>query len=392
VPPDRSLAVLFFSTERGGAEEHVLRLAGRLVGDGWRVVVGFPEHPQTSSLRDELRAAGADVRPVGLATAPAAGKLGALRSIAGDVVAAGAFLRAAGCRATLVSLPYPEASPGALLAAAIHSRRTAVVLHVVDPDAPPISGLRRRIYGVARTRQAWFAVSGRTREALGRALGDPVADVGVVANGVALPEAGGGATAGPRAAGGTVVLTVGRLSRQKAHEVVVAAAAEPALAPDIHFVWVGDGPERERLTATIAERGLMERFTLVGTSPDVATHLRAADVFVLPSRFEGSPFAMMEALAHGVPVVVSDTVAEAELEAAGAALVVPFGDAPALAAAITRLAGDADLRAEIGARGRAYAEEHFTAERSYTATAAILVALADGRPLAAVRGELLGRG
>jgi len=86
------------------------------------------------------------------------------------------------------------------------------------------------------------------------------------------------------------------------------------------------------------------------------------DVLVLPSHTEGTPNVIAEAMAQGLPVVATDVGGIPDMLGGGAGLLVPVGDARALAAAMLRLAGDPALRAAMGRAGRARYEAHFAPE------------------------------
>jgi glycosyltransferase involved in cell wall biosynthesis len=145
-----------------------------------------------------------------------------------------------------------------------------------------------------------------------------------------------------RATGTPTVVSVGRLVPIKGLDLLVRACAPRAGdVTCIQLVLVGDGPERERLRE-LAER-LRVPLMLVGVVPreEVPTWLRAGDVYAQPSRTlangrgEGMPLATLEALATGMPVVVSDSGGLAELPARGARVrVVPAGDVGSLATAL----------------------------------------------------------
>jgi glycosyltransferase involved in cell wall biosynthesis len=88
--------------------------------------------------------------------------------------------------------------------------------------------------------------------------------------------------------------------------------------------------------------------------------MAAADMFVLPSRFEGLPMSVIEAMLTGLPVVACDVRGPAEqVVDSVTGLLVPVGDAPALAAALRRLAADSELRTRMGNAGRARALERY---------------------------------
>jgi len=104
-----------------------------------------------------------------------------------------------------------------------------------------------------------------------------------------------------------LVGTVGALVPQKGHEYMVdAAALVIEQMPHTSFVVAGEGELREELEARVAELGLGRRFQLLGRRDDVPRILAALDLFVMPSLWEGLPYALLEAMAVGVPVVASE--------------------------------------------------------------------------------------
>ncbi|ABF41731.1 glycosyl transferase, group 1 [Candidatus Koribacter versatilis Ellin345] len=110
----------------------------------------------------------------------------------------------------------------------------------------------------------------------------------------------------------TVVLHVGRFAPVKNHALLVKIA-ERAIRQrlEVVFVLVGDGPLRSQLELEVCARGLGRAFRFAGVRDDVARLLRAADVFVLPSLYEGFPLAYVEAQAAGLPCVISDAITPA---------------------------------------------------------------------------------
>jgi glycosyltransferase involved in cell wall biosynthesis len=157
---------------------------------------------------------------------------------------------------------------------------------------------------------------------------------------------------GDRAGSGTgpLVVCVGRLCRQKGQDVLLRAWPEVVRRlPGARLVLVGDGPDADRLRA--AAPGSV---TFAGTAADAAPWYRAADVVVLPSRWEGMALAPLEAMACARPVVVTDV--DGARESLPPELVphclVPPEDPGALARATTALLRDEPLRAALGAQGR----------------------------------------
>jgi len=144
-----------------------------------------------------------------------------------------------------------------------------------------------------------------------------------------------------------VILSVGRLSKEKAHADLVKAFKQLCTTnPDLNckLVIVGDGPEREPLESASAQSGLSQRIIFAGQVTDVRPFYAMSDVFVLPSLTEGSPNVLLEAMAAQVPIVATAVGGVPEIvENEESALLVPATDPATLAAAIARLLADAEL-------------------------------------------------
>ena len=160
------------------------------------------------------------------------------------------------------------------------------------------------------------------------------------------------------------LISVGALRWHKGYEFSVVAAARAVQAGvKVQYAIVGDGDERERLEFAIRELGLEDVVTLEGAkAPDeVAAMLARSDVLLLPSIDEGIANAVLEGMASGLPVIVSDTGGMREAVADGVeGFVVPVRDPAAMADAIVRLAGDRALMARMGTAARARVEREFS--------------------------------
>lgn len=165
-----------------------------------------------------------------------------------------------------------------------------------------------------------------------------------------IPNATPPITGGPSPLSAKTVLTVGRLTKVKGYDALLRAWAQVSVA---HPGWtlriVGSGPERARLTA-LADRLGLHSVEFPGPSRDVGAQLDDASLFVLSSRREGFPMAMLEALSKGVPVVAFDCPhGPGEIITHGHdGLLVPPRDVDALAAAIGRLIEDEGERRRMG--------------------------------------------
>jgi glycosyltransferase involved in cell wall biosynthesis len=293
-------------------------------------------------------------------------------------------------RYDLVHAHLAYASIWGLLAGRLTGTPVVVTLHVRPPDDPPWSreGLRRWLLVAAANRWAGrvLAVSGAVRDAWA-AVGLLRERLVVVNNGVEPGRPGDGADAAEavrrelRVPGDApLVVTVSVLRPGKGLEVLLAAVpAVLAEHPRARFAVVGDGPERRRLEERAAAAGLGEAVAWTGFRQDVPTLLVAADLFVLPSRDDAFPTVLLEAQAAGVAVVASRAGGIPEIVEDGATgLLVPPGDAAALARALSALLADPAARRRLAEAGRRRVGERFS-------TGAWLARLE------AVYGEVLGR-
>jgi colanic acid/amylovoran biosynthesis glycosyltransferase len=164
------------------------------------------------------------------------------------------------------------------------------------------------------------------------------------------------------------VVCVGRLSPEKGHLGLIDAFAE-VLAGGSHaeLRLVGDGPERARIEARIAARGLAGRCVLLGQLPEDETlrEVASADVLVSASFMEGLPVVLMEALALDVPVIAPRVAGIPELveDGVGGLLFAP-ADWSGLASCLARMLGDPLLRARLAQAGRERVRAEFDVERA----------------------------
>lgn len=162
------------------------------------------------------------------------------------------------------------------------------------------------------------------------------------------------------------LLYVGRLEQLKGVDVLLSAFAallrhRPGAVLDV----VGDGPERAALQRQAGELGLGSSVRFHGAVPpeDVPDVYAAGGVFVLPSRHEGFPVAVLEACCSGLPVVATSVGALASTFERGTAVLVPPRAPDALAAALERLLADPAEQARLAAAARELVHARFTSER-----------------------------
>ncbi len=177
-----------------------------------------------------------------------------------------------------------------------------------------------------------------------------------------------------------LVGTIARLVPQKAPEDFVAACSAVArFEPEARFVMIGGGTLATAVDGAVQHAGLGDRFTRLDALDGAAAALGELDVFALPSRFEGGPYAPLEAMRAGTAVVLSDAVGNRDaVEQDVSGLLVPVGDPTAMAAAIVGLLRDGPRRRAMGQAGRQRVVECFDVREM-------------GRRLTEVYGEVVRR-
>ena len=168
-----------------------------------------------------------------------------------------------------------------------------------------------------------------------------------------------------------VIVTTARLTPQKDHATLIGALpAVLARHPACHIWLIGTGPQEHMLKEQASQLGVSHAVSFMGYRADVPDLLAAADLFVLPSRFEGLPLAVLEAMAHGLPVVATRVggTDEVLIDGVTGRLVGP-GDPETLAAAICEVLGNPDQARALGLKGRARFFDAFTASRMADETA-----------------------
>ncbi len=163
---------------------------------------------------------------------------------------------------------------------------------------------------------------------------------------------------------GFTLVYVGRLEPVKNHALLLNAfRAALSSMPGLRLWMVGDGGERRKLERLAAELGIAAQVTFWGEQLDVAPFFSAADAFILSSKSEGLPMALLQAFSLGVPAIVTNVGGMAEVvRLAQAGYTVPLADSEAMAAAILRLAGNDAQRKQFSRNAEAAFHARFTVE------------------------------
>lgn len=368
-------SIFFYTDSRvlGGAENAMFMLLGSLDRAEWEPTLLLEDAPEVEPLAERAAGLGVPVRrvpplPLGLVGA---------RRVPGLV----RLLRRERPAVFHAHMSSPVACKWGL-AAAVLARVPAVVGTVQVGAYEPDRSSRSQLRALARRVDRYLAVSREIAGELVEDLGWRAEKVEVLYNAVDVERAAVPAPLGLRAQlGGSetrpLVVTPARLNAQKGHDTLLEAVAA---VPEALFLLAGDGPERERLEARAAELGIEGRVRFLGRREDVPQLLAACDVFALPSLYEGSSLAVLEAMAARITVVSSAIGGTEELiEDGRSGLLVPPGDAPALAAALRRVLGDPQLREALATRARERVDAGLRREQN-------------AERVAAVYRELLGEG
>jgi glycosyltransferase involved in cell wall biosynthesis len=158
-----------------------------------------------------------------------------------------------------------------------------------------------------------------------------------------------------------LVVCVGRLCRARAPDVAVAALALMR-TPSVRLRLVGDGEDRAAVEELVTALGLDGRVELSGFRPEPAPDLRAADVVLIPSRYDGMALILLEAMACGAAIVATRVPGTSALGEAGQ--LVPVEDPQGLAEAVDALLANPQRRRQLGAAARARAAENYSLQRS----------------------------
>ena len=356
------MKVVYVTTiERGGPVAHLQTLAPAIAAAGVSVHVVCASEAVAATFRD---------RGVPSSVLPITSK----RDVRGarrlwPVLRQASIVHTHDRRAGLFGRPQARVA-GAAAVHTLHGVPEEIAVRLGRSEGPELPG-------TSRLRAAWFRWGYPRVETLlaslghvivpSQALADFLAAHGlarerihVIPHGIRPGKKRAEADAGPLR-----LITSAGLEYWKGVDVLVAAAARVPVELQVDVY--GDGSLRGELERDARSRGVDARFH--GFTSSVRDRLAAADVFVLPSRGDNAPMAILEAMAAGLPVIATRVGGIPELvthEQTG--LLVAPDDPAELAAAIERLAGDPELRAALGARAAARVAADFSVERAVEST------------------------
>ncbi|WP_198649028.1 glycosyltransferase family 4 protein [Cyanothece sp. BG0011] len=314
------LLTVFPSEIRGGAEEYSLTIAKAAVKKGWEVDAAFPQTENTESLIKDFRETGISYHNFNIA--PVDGKHFKLfREHIPHCYKTFSLLKKVKPDVVHLTVPWPFWCFDTLVTCAVLNIPTVVVFQLFSGHFH-YSKLRLKAYQWAYSRhQKWIAISNNNRSFVSESLKIPEEEIPVIYNGAKTSSEFLNYSSEDTLflrnrvrqeiglnADDIILLTVGRLHFQKGYQDLVEVIL-PIIKefPDAKFVWVGEGDKREYLVKKIQKYQLNNHVILLGYRKDVPRLLKAADLFVFPTYFEGGQsFVVSEAMAHDLPIITSD--------------------------------------------------------------------------------------
>jgi glycosyltransferase involved in cell wall biosynthesis len=320
------LLIASSSSDRGGVEEYALTIASAAVREGWEVYAAFSQSKETASLIQDFSKNGVHYYPLKLYPTNA-GLLERSNHALLRLTQAISLLSQIKPDAVMVNLASPVQCLDIIIACGLFKIPTIVVFHSIAFRFS-FSSYKLKLYDWARAKnQQWIAVSENNRKLVCESFQVPPEQMLCIYNGVKLPSTSVnwsdaditqlrhevrqefGLPGNSRLA-----LTVGRLDLEKGYGDLIPIIPQIVKEfPEVRFIWVGDGEQREYLTKKVLEYGVGDRILFLGYRRDVPRLLKSADLFVFPTHYEGLPFALLEAMAYNLPVVTSDADAIVEL-------------------------------------------------------------------------------
>jgi len=356
--PTRVLLVAAANATSGGGEKHIADLLHRLPALGIELGLLVPPGGDLGGLASSLN--------VPVYTAPihggfSAARVQTVRSAIADF--APDLVHAHGSRAAAFArIADPRAA-----------ERVIYTIHGIHVDRAGRRARRTALLGIERTlrsRTAHFVLVCESDLRRGVRLG--IVDwprSRVVYNGIELPQPSG--TRGAFRAelgvadGALLIVCIGRLVEQKDQATLVEAFAEVASQhPDAVLVLVGSGPLEGDLRTKALSRGVLDRVRFVRPRAAIADVYADADIVALSSRWEGLPYTVLEAMAHGKPIVSTDVdgIPEA-IENGVSGLLVEPGQPAAFAKALGRVLGAPDQAAALGEAAAQRVAHRFSLDR-----------------------------
>ncbi|MGL6340094.1 MAG: glycosyltransferase family 4 protein [Waterburya sp.] len=312
------LVIILPSTQRGGAEEYTLKIAQAALEAGWQIDTAFPQTPDTASLIADFKQQNIGYYPLNIAD-QGQGKLDSIKASLLRLFRTQRLLSQLQPDVVLLNLPAHHLGFMSLWVCGLLQIPTAVVFHLI-PFSASFTKSKLRAYHWAKARnQQWITISQYNCQRLGEEFSLASQEFRCIYNGIKDSSISFNGDTKQQLrlqirqelgleANSQILLTVARLHPQKGHDYLIPIMpAIIARFPNVQFVWVGDGEYQADLNHQLQEYQVKDKVSFLGYRQDIPNLLAAADLFLFPSYQEGLPFAVLEAMIYGLPIVASDT-------------------------------------------------------------------------------------
>lgn len=332
------LLIIVPSNNRGGVEEYSLTIGSAAVKKGWQVTAAFPETEGTTSLIKDFTETGITYYSLAISEPEIPGfpeiaekyqsllpilKALILPRLQFDfskiphIIRTLLLLLKIKPDVVMINLPWADFGLGIILACGVLQIPTVVGFHLI-PYEIVLSTWKLKLYNWARRRrQKFLGISQSNCQFISQSFKIPKQEVILIPNGASFQS-----NFTPKTAkhslrselrqelgideNSKIALTVARLSSQKGYDFLIPVI--PHLTqefPELKFVWVGDGEQREFLVNLVKEYQVEKQVLFLGRRRDVPRLLQGSDLFIFPTYYEGQPLALLEAIAYGLPVIAS---------------------------------------------------------------------------------------
>jgi len=310
--------VIIPSTIRGGVEEYTLRITSAAAKADWDVHAAFPFADGTLSLVEDLKLQGVHYHRLEIAET-AKGRFLIARKYIPHLVKTALLLTRVKPDVVQIILPEPCQCFGSILACATLNIPTILRFGLV-PYKWPYGSRELKAFAWARKRkQKLLAISENNKKLIAESFGISECEIHRIYNGSKVKIDPDSSAVDAQslhqelskelniAEYSQFLLTVGRLENQKGYKDLIPAIPHILKEfPNVRFIWVGEGGERDNLSAALHEYNVSDKVFLLGFRSDIPKLLKASDLFVFPTRYEGGQSsAIAEAMAYGLPIVTS---------------------------------------------------------------------------------------
>lgn len=354
------------STAIGGMETHCVDLAAEYLRRGLQVAIVVPAVDELDPLAERFAATGTEVSRI--TTDARDGRLAQL----GGLASLARLIR--GLRPDAVHLQTGGAT-GGLAVIALARLLSGGVVAITEHDVPvPVPGRRQRLARIAMDRCAHLVIAvSRRNAAIRRArIAPPTRKFAVILNGVPIRAVPSATQAEHRRRirserdlpmDTIVVGSVVRLAESKGLDDLLHAVAIARATAPFELLLVGDGPLRAHLVAIAAQLGIADSVCFAGHQADPAPSLDAMDVFVLAVPEGSMSIALLEAMARGLPPVITFCGPEEAVVPEETGLCAPPSDAEGLASVLARIVTDPVLRSRLAVAAAQHIRTHYSIER-----------------------------